>query len=55
MQKDLAGIEGNEALMVLAEIAPGAQSGRHYHPGTEIAYVLSGTGAMEVDGQAPRI
>jgi len=53
MQKGLAGIEGKEALMVLAEIAPGAQGGRHYHPGTEIAYVLSGTGALEVDGQGP--
>ncbi len=53
MQKDLAGIEGKEAVMFVAEIAPGAQSGRHYHPGTEMAYVLSGTGVMEVDGQAP--
>jgi quercetin dioxygenase-like cupin family protein len=53
MQKDLSGIDGREAVMFLAEIAPGAQSGRHYHPGTEIAYVLSGTGVMEVDGRGP--
>ncbi len=53
LQKDLAGIEGKEAVMFVAEIAPGAQSGRHYHPGTEMAYVLSGTGVMEVDGQTP--
>jgi quercetin dioxygenase-like cupin family protein len=53
MQKDLEGVDGKEVVMFLAEIAPGAQSGRHYHPGTEIAYVLSGTGVMEIDGQAP--
>ena len=53
MQEDLAGIDGKEAVMFLAEIAPGAQSGRHYHPGTEMAYVLSGTGVMEVDGRTP--
>ncbi len=53
LQRDLAGIDGKEAVMFLAEIAPGTESGRHYHPGTEIAYVLSGTGVMEVDGQGP--
>lgn len=50
-QKDLVGIDGKEAVMYVAEIAPGLQSGRHYHPGTEIAYVLSGTGTLEIDGQ----
>jgi len=53
LQRDLPGIDGREAVMFLAEIAPGAESGRHYHPGTEIAYVLSGTGVMELDGQGP--
>ena len=53
LQQDLEGIDGKEAVMFLAQIAPGAQSGRHYHPGTEIAYVLSGTGVVEVDGQPP--
>ncbi len=50
-QKDLVGVDGKEAIMYIAEIAPGAQSGRHYHPGTEIAYVLSGTGVLEMDGK----
>ena len=53
LQRDLPGIDGREAVMFFAEIAPGAESGRHYHPGTEIAYVLSGTGVMELDGQGP--
>jgi quercetin dioxygenase-like cupin family protein len=53
LKTDLAGIEGKEALLVLAEIAPGAASGKHYHPGDELVYVLEGSLILEQDGKAP--
>ena len=51
LQGDLIGLDGKEVNMYIAEIAPGAQSGRHYHPGHEITYVLSGSGTFEMEGQ----
>jgi len=43
-----------EAVTAIAEIAPGAQSGRHSHPGTESSYVLQGEGTLEIDGEPAR-
>jgi quercetin dioxygenase-like cupin family protein len=43
-----------EAVTAIAEIAPGGQSGRHSHPGTESSYVLQGEGLLEIDGQQAR-
>jgi quercetin dioxygenase-like cupin family protein len=37
----------HEAVMGVAEIAPGASSGRHFHHGVEIGYVLSGSMIVE--------
>jgi quercetin dioxygenase-like cupin family protein len=43
----------HEAVMAIAEIAPGASSGRHFHHGVEIGYVLSGSVVVEhPDGTA---
>jgi quercetin dioxygenase-like cupin family protein len=42
-----------EAVMAIAEIAPGAMSGRHRHPGIEVAYVLDGSLIIEHEGEAP--
>jgi quercetin dioxygenase-like cupin family protein len=42
-----------EAVMGIAEIAPGAMSGKHRHPGIEIAYVLEGSVILEHAGKAP--
>jgi quercetin dioxygenase-like cupin family protein len=42
---------GREAVMALAEIQSGAASGRHTHPGEEIAYVLAGPLVPEIDGK----
>jgi quercetin dioxygenase-like cupin family protein len=50
---DLAGIEGLEAVIGLAEVAPGVAAGRHYHDGDELGYVLEGTAVLEVAGRAP--
>ncbi|MBI3263612.1 MAG: cupin domain-containing protein [Acidobacteria bacterium] len=41
----------HEAVMGLAEIAPGASSGRHYHHGMEIGYVLEGSVVIEHQGK----
>lgn len=50
---DEPGASNYEAVMAIAEIAPGASSGRHRHPGIELAYVLDGALVVERDGQAP--
>lgn len=42
---------GREAVTALAEIQSGAASGRHTHPGEEIAYVLAGPVVLEIDGK----
>ncbi len=51
LKTDLAGIKGKEGLIVLAEIAPGAATGKHTHPAHEFAYVLEGSGTLEVEGK----
>jgi quercetin dioxygenase-like cupin family protein len=40
-----------EAVMGIAEIAPGAMAGRHRHPGIEIGYVLEGSVTLEHEGE----
>jgi quercetin dioxygenase-like cupin family protein len=40
-----------EAIMGIAEIAPGAMSGRHRHAGIEVAYVLEGSVVVEREGK----
>lgn len=44
---------GREAVMVVADIPAGASSGRHTHPGEEVAYVLEGAIVLDVAGKAP--
>src|SRR5215470_5235032 len=53
LKTDLTGIEGKEGVLVLAEIAPGATAGKHYHPGDELVYILEGSLVLERDGKAP--
>jgi len=53
LRTDLAGTEGQEGVMWLIEIAPGAATGKHYHPGQEFVYVLEGAGHTEVEGRPP--
>ena len=47
---DLITSEGKEASMFLAELGPGANMGKHYHPGDAFAYILEGTMLLEIDG-----
>lgn len=49
-QADLSA-PGREFVQVIAEIEPGAQAGRHTHPGEEISYVLEGAITLEIQGK----
>jgi len=52
LEKDLAEAPGKEVDVFLIEMAPGASTGRHSHPGTEIAYILEGSAAVDTGGGA---
>ncbi len=53
LRTDLAGTEGQEGVVWLIEIGPGAATGKHYHPGQEFVYVLEGAGRTDVEGKTP--
>src|SRR5215467_15814850 len=50
-QQDLPSTPNREVVQVVAEIQPGAESGRHTHPGEEVGYVLEGTVTLAEDGK----
>jgi quercetin dioxygenase-like cupin family protein len=50
---DLTDVEGKEAVMYLFEIAPGGVGAKHFHPGTELFYVVEGSILVEPDGGSP--
>jgi quercetin dioxygenase-like cupin family protein len=52
MRADIS-VPGREAVIARIELAPGASSGRHTHPGDEISYVLEGEGEVLVEGRSP--
>ena len=52
---DLEGAPGKEIVVFVADLAPGAVGGKHYHPGPEFFYVLEGTLAHEPDGGSPHM
>ncbi len=54
LKTDVAGMEGQEAHMWVAEIAPGAATGRHSHPTARFVYVMEGSVTLEVDGKSPQ-
>ena len=51
LRADDPGNKNYEAIMAIAEIPPGAASGKHLHHGVEVAYVLEGNLAVDHDGQ----
>jgi len=51
LQQGDASVPGREFVMAVAEFQPGASSGRHTHPGDEIAYILEGTVVIAQDGK----
>ncbi len=46
---------GKVAVQVRGDFDPGFGTGRHTHPGEELAYVLEGEIEVRIDGQPPRI
>jgi len=54
VQRMDSSVPGRETLSVRVEVAAGASTGRHTHPGDEIDYVVDGEGEWMVEGQANR-
>lgn len=54
LRTDEPGSQTHEAVMGVAEIAPGAMAGKHRHPGIEIGYVLEGSVTLEHEGEPPK-
>ncbi len=50
LRVDMAGMEGKEAHMWVAEIAPGAATAKHSHPTPRFVYVMEGSVTVEVEG-----
>jgi quercetin dioxygenase-like cupin family protein len=48
---ELAGAKGMEAILVLRELPPGGESGKHTQSGNEVVYILEGSVTLEVDGK----
>jgi quercetin dioxygenase-like cupin family protein len=53
LRADLAGIDGKETVIYIADIKAGAAGGRHTHYGDEFVYVLEGVLKVEPDGKEP--
>jgi quercetin dioxygenase-like cupin family protein len=47
-------IADREAVVARVEIPPGAQAGRHTHPGDEISFLSEGQFELLIDGQPAR-
>jgi quercetin dioxygenase-like cupin family protein len=50
LRVDMAGMEGKEAHMWVAEIAPGAATAKHSHPTPRFVYVMEGSVTVEFEG-----
>ena len=50
---ELAGAKGKDAVLVLRELPPGKESGKHSQSGNEIAYILEGSVIFEMQGKPP--
>jgi quercetin dioxygenase-like cupin family protein len=53
LQRHNLSASGREVIQARVELAPGAASGKHWHPGEEIIYVLEGSLVYEVEGRPP--
>lgn len=50
VQRGDLSVQGREAVQAIAEIQPSATSGKHFHPGEEIGYILEGSVLLQIDG-----
>lgn len=53
LQEDLGGLDGQEAIVGMLEVTSEVSFPKHYHPGTELAYVLKGSLVLNIEGQPP--
>jgi len=53
LKRDLIGSPGKEVIIAHIELAPGADTGKHYHPGDTFAYVLEGSLTSFDEGKPP--
>ena len=51
LRSDLAGIDGKETVIYIADLKPGAAGGKHTHYGDEFVYVLEGGIVVEPVGK----
>jgi quercetin dioxygenase-like cupin family protein len=54
LKSDLAEIKDNEMHVRVADIPPGAATGRHSHPTPRFVYVLESAVVLELDGKPPQ-
>lgn len=50
---ELKSAPGMEAILVLRNVPPGKESGKHTQSGNEIVYILEGSAILEVQGKPP--
>jgi quercetin dioxygenase-like cupin family protein len=53
LRKPLAGMDGKEMVVFLADVPPGGVAATHYHPGDEAIYMLRGSLVFEPDKEKP--
>jgi len=53
LRKPVTGVDGKEFVVFVADLPPGAVTGRHNHPGDEAIYMLQGALRFEPDGGQP--
>jgi quercetin dioxygenase-like cupin family protein len=51
LKTDMAGMEGKDANMWIADIAAGAATGKHSHPTPRFVYVMEGSVMLEIEGK----
>jgi len=54
LKTGLSGIAGKVVLMGIAEIQQASATGKHFHHGDEIGYVLDGRVIIDIEGEWPR-
>jgi len=54
LQDQTLSVKDHHGMMSRSDFQPGAESGRHMHPGEEFGYILEGTIELTEDGKAPR-
>ena len=54
LKTELDEIKGSEMNVWVADIPPGAATGKHIHPTPRFVYVLEGAVVLEMDGKPPQ-